>query len=100
MEEAMNHLCNIVGAFTLGAGLVYFLDPVSGRRRRALLRDQVVHGIHKTSNVADGRIRDLRNRAYGTYHEVRRDVEQVMDTAANETRSLKNSVQSAASARS
>jgi hypothetical protein len=94
----MNHLCNMVSAFALGAGLVYFLDPTSGRRRRGLVRDQFIHGIHKTGDAADAKVRDLRNRAYGTYHEVRRDVQQVMDTAANEMPSAQKKFQAASSA--
>jgi osmotically-inducible protein OsmY len=48
---------------------MYFFDPVSGRRRRALLRDQFVHGLHKAGDRADARIRDLGHRAYGAYAE-------------------------------
>src|SRR4051812_35769009 len=31
----------------LGAGLMYFLDPDRGRRRRALVRDQFIHALHE-----------------------------------------------------
>ena len=33
----------VLGAVGLGAALMYFLDPDNGRRRRARLREQVVH---------------------------------------------------------
>ena len=86
----MSHLCNLITAFSLGAGLVYFLDPVSGRRRRALSRDQLIHGIsriRKSGDMADAKLRHLRNRAYGTYHEVRRDVRRVAEAATGSVES-------------
>ena len=54
-----------LGAFGLGALLMYFLDPVSGRRRRALARDQAVHARRVASECVSGTVVDLRNRAYG-----------------------------------
>lgn len=57
-----------------GAGLMYLLDPDRGRRRRALIRDQVVHGIHGLEDVGEAaaaRGRDLRNRAQGVMAEAR-----------------------------
>jgi hypothetical protein len=51
--------------FTLGAGLMYFLDPDNGKRRRALLRDQLLH-LSRVGKEALGRTgRDLANRAHG-----------------------------------
>jgi hypothetical protein len=35
----------LFGAIGAGAALMYFLDPNTGRRRRGLVRDQVVHGV-------------------------------------------------------
>jgi hypothetical protein len=61
-------------AFALGAGAMYVLDPDRGRRRRALIRDQVTHGGNLLENVgvrATGVSRDLRNRARGAVAEVR-----------------------------
>jgi uncharacterized membrane protein len=55
----------------IGAGLMYYLDPVAGRRRRSLLRDQFVHAITKTGRGADATLRDMRHRLYGTYAEMR-----------------------------
>lgn len=61
-------------AFALGAGLMYILDPQRGRRRRALVRDQITHGSHvieDTGRRVVGAGRDLRNRARGTAAAVR-----------------------------
>ena len=63
----------LLGAL-LGAGTMYLLDPDRGRRRRALIRDQVAHGVHQLEGIgeaAGGRARDLRNRAAGAVHETR-----------------------------
>jgi hypothetical protein len=42
-----------LGAATLvglGAGLMFFFDPRSGTRRRAITRDKTLHGYHTTAN--------------------------------------------------
>ena len=64
-----------LAAFTAGAALMYFLDPVSGRRRRALARDQMVHAQHEIAERSQGAVKDLRNRAQGLYAEARGMVE-------------------------
>jgi hypothetical protein len=56
----------------VGAGLMYFLDPAAGRRRRALVRDQVTHSVHVTTGAFDSTRRDLRNRAQGVAARARR----------------------------
>jgi hypothetical protein len=61
----------ILGALGVGALLMYFFDPVSGRRRRALLRDQAVHAQHEIGDYAEGTAKDLRNRAQGLVAEAR-----------------------------
>src|SRR5919205_3479420 len=61
----------LLAGMGLGATLMFFLDPARGRRRRGLVRDQVVRGL----NVAEGSLgstaRDLRNRAGGLVAEAR-----------------------------
>jgi hypothetical protein len=64
-----------MAAFGVGAALAYFFDPVSGRRRRALLRDQLVHARHEVGDYAEDKAKDLRNRAYGLVAEARGMVE-------------------------
>jgi hypothetical protein len=54
-----------------GAALMYMLDPDRGRRRRALVRDQVVHAVHRAGDAVDITSRDVTNRARGVVAELR-----------------------------
>jgi hypothetical protein len=49
----------------IGAAAMYLLDPEDGRRRRALLRDQLLKARRVTSEAMEGRSRDMANRARG-----------------------------------
>jgi len=60
----------LLGA-ALGAGIMYLVDPDGGRRRRALLRDQLVSAGHKTSDAVGATSRDVTNRARGVVAELR-----------------------------
>lgn len=53
----------------VGAGWMYFFDPQSGRRRRAILRDQVVAGLNERACWFDKALRDAGHRAQGTVAE-------------------------------
>ncbi len=70
----MNRHLELFVGMLLGAGMMYLLDPSRGRRRRALIRDQVVHGVHELDEFRGGiasRARHARNRALGAVHETR-----------------------------
>ena len=56
---------NFLAGVVTGAGLAFLADPTSGRRRRALVRDQLVHASRKTRDAADATARDLANRTRG-----------------------------------
>lgn len=62
---------NLLNGLLLGAGLMYYLDPERGRRRRAMVRDQVVHFGHKADHALDTAARDMRNRTIGLASEAR-----------------------------
>ena len=66
-----------ITGFVLGAGVMYLLDPQSGRRRRALTRDKARHLASEAGERSGKRRRDLANRARGLAHTltgaVRRD---------------------------
>jgi hypothetical protein len=56
----------------LGAGLMFFLDPVRGRRRRAGMSDKVMRAFHKTGDGLESTVRDMSNRLTGTAAVMRR----------------------------
>jgi BON domain len=58
-------------AAAAGAGVMYLLDPDGGGRRRALLRDRLVHAAHRTGDAVDSTSRDVSNRARGVVAELR-----------------------------
>src|SRR5438093_8646363 len=49
----------------IGAALMFIADPRSGRRRRALARDQFVRASRKTRDALDATARDIANRTTG-----------------------------------
>lgn len=61
----MNDRMRLLIAGGIGAGLMYLLDPDRGRRRRALLRDKVVHAWHEANDAIDKTTRDVANRTHG-----------------------------------
>ena len=48
-----------------GCGLMYWMDPRRGSRRRAVVRDKLVHVSHQARIAADKTTRDFRHRAWG-----------------------------------
>ena len=55
----------------LGAGVMFFLDPQLGKRRRALARDKALSWSRRATLAVDRTSRDVRNRAYGTVVNIR-----------------------------
>ena len=53
----------------IGAGLMYFLDPQHGNRRRAMVRDQVNRWINSLDESINTARQDLRNRTRGVLSE-------------------------------
>jgi uncharacterized membrane protein len=72
----------LIAGAGIGAGLMYLLDPDMGRRRRALTRDQIAHGIREFSEGVGVTSRDLMNRSRGVAAEMRHLV--TSDTAGDE----------------
>ena len=68
----MNRELTFIGGIGLGAALMYILDPDRGRRRRALVRDQLARAANKTPEALGATARDLSNRARGLTAEARR----------------------------
>lgn len=55
----------------LGAGLMYVLDPIAGRRRRAVARDQLRSAGRQLNDMTSCALRDARNRSLGLWAEAR-----------------------------
>jgi hypothetical protein len=53
----------IAAGLGLGAGLMYFLDPDRGSRRRTHARNQVIHASHRLQDTTRARLRSLRREA-------------------------------------
>lgn len=67
----MNARANWLAGLGLGAGLVYFLDPQGGNRRRARVRDKLTHAAHEAGDAARTTSRDLTQRLQGVAAEAR-----------------------------
>src|SRR5918994_1364966 len=61
-----------LGGAAVGVALMYFLDPNSGRRRRARTRDRVVHAARLVNEGAKVTARDTVHRAQGAWAEAKR----------------------------
>lgn len=60
-----------LGAFVLGAGLMYFADPGAGRRRRRRARDRAIRAGHQVRSATVRTAADVRHRARGLGASVR-----------------------------
>lgn len=69
--QKMNGSVLFLSGAGLGAGLVYFFDPVRGRRHRALARDKINRLYHTAPDFASKAGKDLSNRARGIVAETR-----------------------------
>src|SRR4051812_30407223 len=52
-------------AAALGAAAMYLLDPQQGRRRRAMVRDQIARRSREAAHWSEGAARDVAHRARG-----------------------------------
>lgn len=56
---------SFLGGFVAGAALMYFADPICGKRRRAVARDKFKARCHDVTRELDKAERDTWNRAHG-----------------------------------
>lgn len=66
-------LLNLAVAVACGAAAMYFLDPASGRRRRAYLRDKAASGRHGVTDYANAQARRVADHARGAIAGLRAD---------------------------
>jgi hypothetical protein len=70
-----------------GAGVMYFLDPRSGSRRRALAKDQGIKYSNDAQELAERVAEEARNRTEGMVHEAQKRMsEDTVDNATLEAR--------------
>ncbi len=62
----------VLSAASLGAGLMYLLDPNKGRRRRVMLRDKFQHLVGRVEEAIGITAYDIAHRAEGLAAEARR----------------------------
>ena len=55
----------------IGAFVMYLFDPDGGRRRRALLRDQLASKTNKAGDELESKARHVQNKAKGVVAEAR-----------------------------
>lgn len=67
----MSTFTKTVGAASVGGLLAYFLDPDTGKRRRALVKDQGVKLLKEADRAIEKASRDLSNRARGAVAQAR-----------------------------
>lgn len=77
-----SHLFNFLIGCTVGAGLMYVLDPNTGRRRRAFARDKVVRGRNIGTRWLAKQARNANHHVYGWFAERRARLRQ--DRVADE----------------
>jgi len=61
----MNKKTVLISSVGVGAGLMYFLDPDRGKRRRAKVADKARHIARETNDLIGKTQRDIANRATG-----------------------------------
>lgn len=70
----MNTMLKLVASFAAGAAIMYYLDPATGRRRRALVRDKGVAASHDVKDLARTKSRRAANRVQGALAKTRAKV--------------------------
>lgn len=67
----MNSVLRLTTAFAAGIAAMYYLDPATGRRRRALARDRGVAACHDVEDFARAKSRHALGRGQGLLARVR-----------------------------
>ena len=77
----MSTITRFPGAFLLGAGLMYFLDPVRGRKRRARVGELATHARRVERELVGKGLRDASHRAHGVTERLKHIVPEQTDDA-------------------
>lgn len=79
----MNKLQALLYGAGIGAGLMYFFDPVEGNRRRTMVQQKAMAAVNDTRDGWEAGIQDLRNRSRGLMYEARSAVQQGQENLQN-----------------
>lgn len=63
-------LKTLITTLGIGAGLMYFMDPQHGNRRRAMVRDKANSFVNSIDESIDKALEDTRNRTRGVLYEM------------------------------
>src|SRR5215207_1443719 len=69
-KETDMKLKTLMTTLGLGAGLMYFLDPQHGERRREMVRNRANQFVNDMDNSIDTAVQDARNRTRGVLSEM------------------------------
>ena len=64
-QNALKTLCSVALAFAAGAVAMYLMDPNTGRRRRALIRDRGASLGHDAEHYVRGKVKRAAHRLKG-----------------------------------
>jgi len=64
-SDELDKRVSLLGGASLGAALMFFLEPDGGAQRRDRVRAGVTHGVRSLGRAADHGVHDLGNRARG-----------------------------------
>ena len=70
-HDPLADLASFATGFLTGVLVMYYLDAQSGSRRRALVRDKLVHAGHEVSDYTQGKARHAANKVKGVVAKVR-----------------------------
>lgn len=69
-------LFTFIRGAAIGAGLMYFLDPIHGRTRQSHFRDRLIGYRNDAEDIVQSGVRDLSNKARGVVAETRARISQ------------------------
>ena len=75
----------LIGAIGVGAALMYFLDPDTGRRRRALARDKYIHGRTVLQDATESAVRSAANQTRGAIARIQNRIGATPDAMVDDT---------------
>jgi len=71
----------MIAGLCLGALALYMFDPISGRRRRSLVKDKGRSLGKEAMESVEGQYEDIKNRAQGAFEEAKESVSEVVQNA-------------------